>query len=365
MAWYLLVNVLMRYFSFIFAIVSALDPSAVYAVDRCGALFGARSYRSSEVPLPPLERAEIPDQLLQLIDHHTRLVAVERNMKTPDYIISFQDKNRNFPLEIGQTYFEVSKELVRFFKNDQQLQDLKLEDYEGAAKRVLGWKIINAYSESVNHRAAVEVERYRLYLLKKGVDPTLAPTKWEDVFNQFGYEYIMHAGGPNALMGILKTQKILTRKALNNHEGLGGDGTMIYFGLPESRYREQRLQYEPQGERGNHWDRQLKLGGFIILLPAKALDIFKWSHMNSFWEYGKLDESSFRPMNSLAGFLNFMNKISLDNIMERFHAEIIFKDPIDLRKTDFKILLDPQIKKDFLKDAHKENIPEWILKRIE
>jgi hypothetical protein len=349
---------------FVSIILTAAHP--VWAQSSCATIFtDAISLAQESIPaktLPQLVRSEIPNEVLANL---SKFWGLQWKLSAMQYR---GEPTAQIELELSKASEKAIESLSQFFAADPELIGLNQDDYLNAARRTLNWKLVTR-NESVSRKGAIEMERYRLWLVKNDIDPNKSPNKWGPLFHQNGFEYIRHAGSIKNLMEILKIHKILPNSMLNTTSGMGGDKSFVYFELPEKIAFDERPTLMSDQTRGPYWNNIVLENGFAILLPVEAFDVFKWSHGNSFWEYGKLSESSLKPVNSTVGFLNMIHESESytenNRFAEQFTSEWMFQEPIDLEKINFKILVHPSKKEQFIKEAYDVGIPKWIIDRIE
>jgi hypothetical protein len=326
----------------------------------CGVLFSfeTKDPHSAQTTLPLLKLGNIPSELPELIYKYHSIKMKQRNARIKNEPI-------NLTQQIAVAKKEALEKITAYLSADPQLSGLSKKQYLLAAKRVLDWEIIAAKVLMMDHKAAIEMERYYLYLLKNNIDPEAQPSNWEKIFQDFGFEYIFHAGRKNFLLDILKGQKLLSAAETKSLYGMGGDTSFVYFGSGERRTKAERPHFNNDNYNpGSVWNSLVREQGFAILLPVKALDSFKWSHGNTFWQYGESGKFSLPRKNLTAGFLNYLHNQTMDNLL-LYTPEWLFSEAIDLQKTDFRIILHPSARDEFIKTAKENNIPQWIIDRIE
>ena len=193
------------------------------------------------------------------------------------------------------------KLMVLEFRKDKQLAQFEDAELAAAAERVLGWKLqidseAGLYEAPYNSRAAFEFERFRLYLLKAGINPDAKPHSFSDMLRQYNIKNLVHGTSLEGLLAILQTGKLETPKA-NGHE-------VAYYNANRSFiYAQIGSQYMPKNSRYP----------ITIELETTILDDIPWSHFNIYWKFGVKNPShSIDPTNMIAAFLNLVRETSSD-----------------------------------------------------
>ncbi len=211
--------------------------------------------------------------------------------------------------------------LVQEFRKDPQLNSFSDRDILRAAFRVLRWRIeisghAGMYSPGFDSMVAFQIEKYRLYLKKSGVDPDLQSASFTEMFNQFGIQSLYHGTTVKALVEILTKGKLTSQKN-------GGQTAQYSQGNPGYVYLE-ALSSEMSG--------QAPLPIYIEL-KSSVLDEYKWSHFNFYWKYGEKDKRhSLNPSNMIAAFLNLIKSVNQKSgTVYLARNEFLFTEDIELQ----------------------------------
>lgn len=271
--------------------------------------------------------------------------------------------------KLTQAHNEAKSILQMYFKNDPTLIGLPTKDIELISEKTLNWRITTD-NQTTSTRASLEIGRNYLYLKK--IQQTEKPKSWENVLRQANIPYVSHGTTLENLTQILQQLKITPRPS-DKHINMGGDPDYVYVEIPDAKTQSLRPTLEKDATDGFYKYTMKELlsekGAYILISPS-VVDNTKWSHVNSYWEYGKLDPKfSFKTPIEIMSLLKFLKENNTREeshlLRELFHPEWLFTEAIDLQKNDFRILVHAKVKDSFKSKLAELGIDKRIIDRIE
>lgn len=325
----------------------------------------------------------------------------------PDLEINYQFYKENHPnrknsyaLDRQEMLKKAIPQIVEEFKKDVELRHLSQYQLTKAALRVLKWRIrfsaVTGFDEpSVDFRPAFEMERYRLHLKVKGIDPDAKPPSFKSLLKQFGYTSLAHGTSFQGLIKILRSGQLKPRQEGGQNAVYDrGSQQFVYLeALPKflEKFYYKNIGYEEwaRGQRqlGRIPDEQFDIMNkepeyaenmalaewqsrtpIYFEIDTSVLDQLRWSHFNFHWRFGEKKEPHYiEPSNLLAGFFNMVKenqKNSDDLLLTNSRNEFLFLESIDIRKYVKAIYIEPALREKAIAKLKELGIPEDLLKLI-
>ncbi len=259
--------------------------------------------------------------------------------------------------------------VVAEFRKDPNLHQFSDFELYKAALRVIQKRFVISPSiglgggSRTDVHAALEFERYRFYLIKKGIDPKARPKSFSALAKQFGYSSLGHSTNLAGLKSVLMDGAISPRSENGANAAYGGSNEYIYVeALPKP------LEDAFFRSGGARWSERVAA---YVELDAKVLDEVVWSHMNIYWMYGEKNPAySVEPSNMLAGFFNLVENYQRTErpggSFTQWGArnEFLFTGPIDIKRFVLAIHVPSGIREGLRRELKDQGVDPRLIRLV-